>query len=62
MSNFIELAGFVEQTVDLFLNITQSSNDDIMKMLITQNKQYLETIVEQNKQIIALLEVNNAKN
>ena len=62
MSNIIELAGFVEQTVDLFLNITQSSNDDIMKMLIMQNKQYLETIVEQNKQIIALLEVNNAKN
>lgn len=37
------------------LNMTQVSNDDLMKTLNNQNQDYLEIIIEQNKEIIKLL-------
>ncbi len=43
-------------------NIKQSSNDDIMRALDNQDKNYLKTIIEQNNEIIKLLKKgdNNA--
>lgn len=37
------------------LNMTQVTNDDLMKSLNNQNQDYLELIIEQNKEIIKLL-------
>lgn len=37
------------------LNMTQVSNDDLMKTLNNQSQDYLEIIIEQNKEIIKLL-------
>lgn len=48
------LFGFL-QVIDLILNVSQTSNDELMKELREQDKKYLETIVKQNKEIIKLL-------
>lgn len=37
-------------------NIKQSTNDDIMRALDNQDKNYLKFIIEQNEKIIKLLE------
>lgn len=43
-------------------NIRQSSNDDIMRALDNQDRNYLKTIIEQNNEIVKLLKKgdNNA--
>lgn len=44
-------------------NIKQASNDDIMRALDNQDRNYLKTIIEQNNEIINLLKKgdNNAQ-
>ena len=44
-------------------NIKQTSNDDIMRALDNQDRNYLKTIIEQNNEIINLLKKgdNNAQ-
>lgn len=42
-SNYDLVIGFL-QVFDLLLNVSQSSNDDIMKELQRQNTDYLESI------------------
>ena len=37
-------------------NVKQSTNDDIMRALDNQDKNYLKFIIEQNEKIIKLLE------
>lgn len=53
------------QLMDFQLNMTQLSNDDLMKHLLQQDKvlddqtnTYLKKIVEQNEKILKLLENN----
>lgn len=48
------LFGFL-QVIDLILNVSQTSNDELMKELQEQDKKYLETIVKQNKEILDIL-------
>lgn len=48
MANIFQVANYSE-------NLTQTSNDEIMKSLELQNTKYLEKIVTQNEEIIALL-------
>lgn len=48
------LFGFL-QVIDLILNVSQTSNDELMKELQQQDKKYLETIVKQNKEILDIL-------
>lgn len=48
------LFGFL-QVIDLILNVSQTSNDELMKELREQDKKYLETIVKQNKEILDIL-------
>lgn len=50
------------QLVDFQMNLTQLSNDDLMKHLVQQDRilddqtnNYLKKIIEQNKEIIELL-------
>lgn len=45
-------------------NIKQSTNDDIMRALNNQDKNYLKLIVSQNEEILKLLrkETNDAQN
>lgn len=43
-------------------NIKQSTNDDIMRALDNQDKNYLKVIIEQNKKIINLLEKKGDSN
>lgn len=50
------------QLVDFQMNLTQLSNDDLMKHLMQQDRilddqtnNYLKKIIEQNKEIIELL-------
>ena len=50
-SNYDLAIGFL-QVFDLLLNLSQVSNDDILKELQHQNNDYLEKIVEDNKIII----------
>ena len=48
------LFGFL-QVIDLLLNLSQTSNDEIMKELQVQDKEYLTKIIKQNDEIIKLL-------
>lgn len=48
------LFGFL-QVIDLILNISQTSNDELMKELREQDEKYLKTIIKQNNEIISLL-------
>jgi hypothetical protein len=50
-SNYDLAIGFL-QVFDLLLNLSQVSNDDILKELQHQNNDYLEKIIEDNKVII----------
>lgn len=51
----------VFQVVDLILNISQVSNDVLLKELQKQNTKYLSKIIEQNEEILTILkdEKNN---
>ena len=46
--------GFL-QVIDLMLNLSQTSNDALMKELQEQDRKYLSKIVSQNNEIIKLL-------
>lgn len=48
------LFGFL-QVIDLILNVSQTSNDEIMKELQVQDKEYLTKIIKQNDEIVQLL-------
>ena len=50
-SNYDLAIGFL-QVFDLLLNLSQVSNDDILKELQHQNNEYLEKIIEENNLII----------
>lgn len=57
--NFLGLLNYIanwSQLVDLGLNLSQSSNDEIMKEIQKQNTEYLEKIIENQEKIIKLLE------
>lgn len=43
------------QTIDLLLNVSQVSNDVLLKELQEQNKKYLTKIIQQNEEIIEFL-------
>lgn len=43
------------QMADFEMNVKQSSNDDIMRELGNQNKNYLEKIVANQEEILSLL-------
>lgn len=49
------------QLFDLILNMSQTSNDVLLKQLQHQDNDYLEKIVEQNNIIIEKLEELNKK-
>lgn len=49
-SNYDLVIGFL-QVFDLLLNVSQSSNDDIMKELQHQNSDYLETLKDKLSKI-----------
>lgn len=51
----LSLIADILQVSNYQLNVTQVSNDDLMKTLNNQNQDYLELIIEQNKEIIKLL-------
>lgn len=46
----------ISQLLDLGLNLSQTSNDEIMKELQKQNDEYLKTIILNQEKIIKLLE------
>ena len=49
------------QMADFEMNVRQSSNDDIMRELGNQNKNYLEKIVANQEEILSLLkEISNS--
>ena len=50
------LFGFL-QVIDLILNVSQTSNDELMKELQEQDRKYLSKIIKQNEEIIQLLKV-----
>lgn len=53
-NNYDLALGFL-QVFDVILNISQVSNDVLLKELQKQDKEYLEKIIEQNEEIIKLL-------
>ena len=53
-SNYDLALGFL-QVFDIILNISQVSNDVLIKELQRQDKEYLEKIIKQNEEIIKLL-------
>lgn len=53
-SDYDLILGFF-QVIDLLLNVSQVSNDALMKELQEQNKNYLSKIISQNEEIIELL-------
>lgn len=57
-SNYDLALGFL-QVFDVILNISQVSNDVLLKELQKQDKEYLDKIIEQNERIIKLLEEKN---
>ena len=50
-SNYDLAIGFL-QVFDLLLNVSQSTNDDILKELQHQNNDYLSKIILQNEEIL----------
>lgn len=50
-SNYDLAIGFL-QVFDLLLNVSQSTNDDILKELQHQNNDYLSKIISQNEEIL----------
>lgn len=57
-NNYDLALGFL-QVFDVILNISQVSNDVLLKELQKQDKEYLDKIIEQNERIIKLLEEKN---
>ena len=53
-TNYELALGFL-QVFDVLLNVSQVSNDVILRELQKQNAIYLETIIAQNKKILELL-------
>lgn len=53
--NNYDLALGLLQVFDVLLNMSQVSNDVLLKELQKQDKEYLEKIIEQNEEIIKLL-------
>lgn len=53
-SNYDLAIGFL-QVFDLLLNLSQTSNDEIMKELQHQNKDYFERILKNQEEILARL-------
>lgn len=57
--NFLGLLNYIanwSQMIDLGLNLSQTSNDELMKEIQKQNAEYLEKILENQETIIKLLE------
>lgn len=52
----LEIIANILQVVNYLENVQQTSNDEIMKALERQNREYLETAIKQNKEIIERLE------
>ena len=52
--NYELLFGFL-QVIDLILNVSQTSNDELMKELQQQDRKYLSKLIKQNEEIIQLL-------
>ena len=52
--NYELLFGFL-QVIDLILNISQTSNDELMKELQEQDRKYLSKLIKQNEETIKLL-------
>lgn len=52
--NYELLFGFL-QVIDLILNVSQTSNDELMKELQQQDRKYLSKLIKQNEEIIKLL-------
>lgn len=52
--NYELLFGFL-QVIDLILNVSQTSNDELMKELQEQDRKYLSKLIKQNEEIIKLL-------
>lgn len=46
----------ISQLIDLGLNISQTTNDELMRELQKQDKKYFETIIDNQEKIIKLLE------
>lgn len=51
----LNLVANISQIIDLGLNISQTSNDELMKELQKQDKEYFEKIIENQEEIIKLL-------
>lgn len=43
------------QVIDLMLNVSQVSNDVLLKELENQNEKYLKKIIKQNEEILSYL-------
>lgn len=54
--DILAIIGFVVQMMNYEQNSKQSSNDDLMREMRTQDRVYLQKIVEQNEKIIKMLE------
>lgn len=52
----LALVSFILQLVNMELNASQSSNDDILKELQKQDQEYLETIIKNQNKIMSMLE------
>ncbi len=52
----LDVIADILQVANYVLNVTDVSNDDIMKALQEQNNKYLEIAIQQNKEIIDRLE------
>jgi hypothetical protein len=52
----LTIVSFCLQIMNVNENEHQSSNDDIMQELQTQDREFLETIVENQKKIMSMLE------
>lgn len=52
----LALVSFILQLVNMELNASQSSNDDIFKELQKQDQEYLETIIKNQNKIMSMLE------
>lgn len=53
-SDYDLILGFF-QVIDLLLNVSQVSNDTLLKELQEQDRNYLSKIIKQNEEIIKLL-------
>ena len=53
-SDYDLILGFF-QVIDLLLNVSQVSNDTLLKELQRQNQEYLGKIIEQNEEILKVL-------